>query len=186
MLGFIEGRMERQFINNNMKYVHVVPINNGITWTVDRLCSQIATAYRALNMQCEIFVWIDREGRQQSSYEIFSAVRDTLLSCGANPDSIHIMIYDRMTENLILADEVLIKEEFNDPDYTYQHEGRSGKTILKEMYNQLGVAYKEMDHGVHLLKKVRVSRSAENSPSASRFLQTFDKDCWWVAHSNRR
>ncbi len=180
MIGFIEGKMERQFIHNNMKYIRIVPVSNGIAWTIERMCSQIVTAFRALNMKCDIIVWIDREGRTQPASEIFESIHGALLNSGADSDSIHILINDRMSENVILADEEIIKEECGDPHYVYNFEGRSGKSLLKQKYAALGVNYKETDHGVRLLKKIRISRSAQKSPSVSRFLDTFKSDCWWI------
>jgi hypothetical protein len=180
MLAFVEGRMERQFINSNMKYVHVVPVQNGISWTLERMCLQITTAFEALDMNCAVAVWIDREGRAEDASRIAEAVRTALLTSGAPPDCIHILVNDRMSENVILADEEIIKSEFEDQGYLYEMEGRSGKHYLENKYREKGVTYKETDHGVRLLKKVRLSRAGQNSRSVAHFLSTFNQECWWV------
>lgn len=180
MLAFVEGKMERQFINSNMKYVRVVPVQNGITWTLERMCLQITTAFKALDMHCAVAVWIDREGRAEDASHIAEYLRNALLNSGAPPNRIHILINDRMSENLILADEQIIKSEFNDQGYAYDMEGLSGKHYLESKYLENGIKYKKMDHGVGLLNKVRLSRAGQKSPSVAHFLSTFDQECWWV------
>jgi Domain of unknown function (DUF4276) len=180
MLAFVEGKMERQFINSNMKYVHVVPVQNGISWTLERMCLQIVTAFEALDMKCEVAVWIDREGRTEEAHQIAECIRGALVTCGALSESVHILINDRMAENVILADEEMIKIEFGDHGYSYEMEGRPGKTYLRNKYRENGINYKETDHGVRLLKKMRLSRARQKSPSVAHFLTTFNQECWWV------
>lgn len=180
MIAFVEGSMERQFLNANMNYVHVVPVQNGISWNLERMCLQISTAYQALNRNCDVIVWIDREGRSETSHEIGDQIRDALISCGADPLAIHLLINDRMVENVILADENAIRDEFGDPNYIYSFEGHSGKSILKAMFGSIDINYKETNHGVKLLKKIRISRSSQKSPTTARFLSTFTQDCWWI------
>lgn len=180
MLGFIEGKMERQFINSNMKYIRVVPVQNGTAWDLDQMCSQITTTFLALDMNCSVVVWIDREGRKESSKEIGDRILLELTRCGANANDVHILINDRMAENTILADESIIQAEFENPEYTYRFEGKSGKPVLKALYFEKGINYKETNHGVAMLNKIRLSRSGINSPAVARFLSTFDKECWWI------
>ncbi len=180
MLAFVEGSMERQFLNMHMKYVHVVPVDNGISWTVERMCGQITTAYEALDVPGTVIVWIDREGRPETSQMIYDSVHNALLSVGAPENDIHILINDKMAENVMLADEQMIRTEFNQPDYIYNSEGLSGKSILKSLYRERGESYKETRHGVQLLKKLRLSRSALTSQTVSRFLTSFGYPCWWI------
>ena len=180
MIAFVEGSMERQFLNNFMKYVHVVPVSNGITWTVDRMCGQITTAYEALDLPGTVFVWIDREGRVETALEIYDRIRISLLNAGAPPEDTHILINDRMSENVILADEQIIRAEFGDPEYTYTMAGLSGKAKLKTMFGNRGIHYRETNHGIKLLKKIRLSRCALACASTARFMETFVSECWWT------
>lgn len=183
MIAFVEGSMERQFINANFKYVHVVPVLNGITWTVPRLCSQIETAYSALNFHGETFVWLDREGRVEPAADIKNDIRATLINAGADPNRLFILVNDKMSENIILADSTLMQGEFGDPNYAYAHEGQNGKRFLAEKFADTGVNYKEMIHGVRMLKRMRMSNAAMNSASAESFLNDFGAsgiNCWWM------
>ena|SRR3990167_1742263 len=179
MLVFAEGSMERKFIHENFKYVRVVPVSNGICWNCDRLSRQIVTNYRALDYYGDVFVWLDREGRAQSSEEIKGEIRAALIEAGADPQRLYILVNDRMTENVILADESAIRSEFDKPDYTYEFEGLGGKTKLRALYAENGENYKEMVQGSKLLKKIRLTNSALSSPSVSSFLQECSLDCWW-------
>lgn len=180
MLAFVEGDMERQFINMNFKYVRVIPVHNGVTWTVEQLCNQVTTAYKALDQNIETIVWLDRERRQESAEQIRTSMRQSLLDAGANPDLLHIIVSDRMTENIILADNAVIRDTFNTENYDYDYEGQHGKGILKDMYKAIGINYKEMIHGVALLKKVRVKECAKSSACLLDFVTTFTKSCWWI------
>lgn len=179
MLGFIEGSMERQFVNANFKYVTAVPVQNGITWTCERLCSQIVTAYRAFDYNGDVFVWVDREGRNETAPELRDAIRNALIGAGADPLRLYVLINDRMSENIILADEQAVSEEFDFEDYNYEFEGRGGKGILKRFYKDLGINYKEMVQGAKLLKKIRLSNSAQKSPTVQSFLDQCGLECWW-------
>lgn len=180
MMAFVEGSMERQFINRFMKYIRVIPVDNGITWTIERMCIQICDAYEALDLQGTVFVWIDREGRTETADEIRVQIHDALVHVGAPKGDIHILVNDRMSENVILADQDLIRSKFGREEYQYEFEGRSGKQVLKNMFKDIDVNYKETIHGVEMLKGTRISRSALNSPSVAAFLDTFTAQCWWV------
>ena len=179
MIGFIEGSMEKQFLNLNFDYLRVIPIQNGIQWTCNQLCNQIVNAYLALNYHGDVFVWLDRERRTETAAFIRSEIRASLIASGADPDRLYILVSDRMVENMILADEVAIRQEFNDPTYVYNYEGSGGKHILKTMYRAQDVNYKEMVQGAKLLKKIRVSNSAANSPSVAAFYDECGLNCLW-------
>lgn len=84
-----------------------------------------------------------------------------------------------MTENVILADEDLVRSEFGLPNFIYDGDGTNGKHSLKILYEAQGTKYKETYHGVTLLKKTHLSRAAKNSPSVYQFLNEFDSECWW-------
>lgn len=180
MLAFVEGSMERQFINANFKYIRVVSVSNGITWTVERLCEQITTSYKAFDYNGETFVWVDREGREATAGEIRADIQQSLLNAGADPDRLHVLVNDRTSENVILADEDAIRDEFDKPDFIYTYEGQNGKRYVKDLYRESGDVYKEMVQGVRLLKKIRLSKSALNSPCVNDFVSSVNTDCWWI------
>ena len=180
MLAFIEGSMERQFVNSNFKYVRVVPVQNGITWSSERLCRQIETSFKAFDYAGEVVVWIDREGRDISAADLRNEIRATLINCGADPSKVYVLVNDRMAENLILSDESAIISEFGNDGYKYEHEGFNGKRRLRDLYLKKSVNYKEMIHGVKMLKKIRISNCAINSPSVLDFYNEFNRDCWWI------
>ena len=176
--------MERQFVEANFKYVRIVPVHNGITWTIDRLCQKIVSEYKAFNVRTRVIIWLDREGRDCTADQFRQHISDYFLNSGAETDGIHVMVNDIMSENVILADEAVMKREFNIDDYCYQFEGSNGKHVMKEMYKAQGVKYREMSHGVSLLKKIRLARSAQNSASVASFLNGFAGECWWMHHDN--
>src|SRR5688572_21882293 len=100
MLAFVEGSMERVFINSNFKYITVVPVSNGISWSLPALCGQIVGFFKLRNFYGEVIVWLDREGRAESAEEIGDAIRNSLIDAGADPQRIHLLVCDRMTENV--------------------------------------------------------------------------------------
>ena len=173
--------MERFFFNTNFHYVRIVPVNNGKTVPVDVICRHISSMYITTNMNPDItFVWIDREGRSETSDEIREKVRSSLIGAGADEAKLWVGVPDTMTENWLLADPVAITQEFGIESHEYLHEGKNGKHRISELYDHLGVNYKEMKHGASLMKRLRLNRAAENSPSAASFFQDWTADCWWT------
>jgi hypothetical protein len=180
IVAFIEGSMERTFVNNNFHYVDVVPIDNGNSWSIDKLKDQIRTKYIAKDPNCDfLIIWLDREDRPESSEYIEEELRAAAIDAGCSPDKIIVCVTDRMTENLILADEIVIQAEFIIDEYEYSAEGCSGKSEIRKLYKNIDVNYKEMEHGLKLLKKIRLERAAEKSTFVQRFLQKFQPECWW-------
>ena len=181
ILAFVEGEMEQLFLNDNFTYVEVVTVPNGKCWTVDALCSKIGSFYRARDpYNVTVVVWLDREKRPESAEFMKQRIRNELLCCGADPNRLAILINDIMSENIILADEEFIKKEFNKPDYKYVFEGKGGKAVIKSLYKEFGQSYSETFHGSAALKKIRLSRSAINSPPVSSFVGELNLPCWWI------
>ncbi len=180
ILAFVEGAMEKIFINRNFNYVRVVSIDNGSGWTVDMMADQIENKYLILDRNPDfVVVWFDREDRPESSEEISILIRHRLKKIGIVDARIKICIADRCTENIILADEPLISKEMEIPDYSYPGDGVNGKSIMKKLFKSKNGTYKETFHGTNLLKQMRVSNSATNSKSAQNFHQNFNVLCWW-------
>ena len=181
ILAFVEGDMEQLFLNNNFHYVEVISVSNGVQWSVEALCRQIVTFFKARDPNSDaLVVWIDRERRVETAQYIRSKVTEALVQAGAPEERIHVLICDLMTENMILADEDFIRETFDLPDYAYMHEGAGGKRHLKELYATKNINYRETKHGVAALKGIRLSRCATASASVSSFLSTFQLPCWWL------
>lgn len=173
--------MERAFVNINFPKIDVIPVFNGNTWTTYRLCEQIITKFRAKNTYpAQVVVWIDREENPDDSGVIAQSVRNAFADAGYPAAKVHCLIPDRMSENIILADEDVIREEIGDQLYTYGFEGQNGKHHLKTLLSAVDKPYKETTHGPKLLKKIRLSRARTNSPSVDLFLSTFPLNCWWT------
>jgi hypothetical protein len=101
VLVFIEGHMERMFLNNTFPYAEAISVSNGIAWTVPALCKQIATRFRARNFYGDAVVaWVDREKRNETAGEIRQALLNALIDAGSPPETTHIPINDRMSETL--------------------------------------------------------------------------------------
>lgn len=180
ILAFIEGTMERLFVNSNFGYVHVVKLDNGESWTIESLCRQIQTNYRVISYLPDyIIIWFDKENLPQSVEEISLSVTEALTNVGVDEKILAICIPNKMTENIILADEMVIRSEFGYSEYTYPGDGINGKNVIKEFYKRQGKKYRETFHGPVLLKKVRLSRSALKSHPVSRFIEKLPIDCWW-------
>jgi hypothetical protein len=172
--------MEQLFVNKNFRYARVIPVKNGCGWSLQALCRQVETFFKARNFNGDyVVVWIDRESRIETSAEMATALRQTLADAGFPADRIAVMVCDRMTENVILADETFVSEQFGKPNYAYTFEGRGGKHILAKMYQDQGIAYRETEHGVQCLKKIRLDRASAASPSVAAFREALPIDCWW-------
>jgi hypothetical protein len=175
---FVEGTMERVFINSNYPKYTVIPVENGNSWTTSRLCDQIISKYKAKKIYPEaVIVWFDREENAHSSQEIAQSVRSSFEDVGYPSTKVHCLISDRMVENLILSDEVMMKEYLQDESYEYCGDGTHGKSKLKEIFKNLGREYKITTDGPKLLSKMRLSRSALKSHFASDFVTLFDYEC---------
>lgn len=180
MLAFVEGSMERQFLNSNFKYVRVVPVRNGISWSKEQLAKQIVSAYLAYDKPEEVVIWLDREGRSESAEDLRQFLIKELTSAGSKPQMTHVLVNDQMSENIILADESAIRLEFGKLEYSYIYEGHNGKSKLKEYFKEKGINYKEMTNGAQMLKKIRLNNSAQSSACVRSFLTTFKRPCWWI------
>lgn len=182
ILALIEGAMERKFLNENFYYVHVIPISNGSGWTIDALCNQVGSKYAVYGRDVDrVVVWLDKEKQPCSDAEFRRRIADELVSRGVDPVKICICIPDRMTENVILADERLIQTEFGVSDYRYAGDGSNGKHILRGLYRgRDGREYKEMFHGTRLLKSVNLREASTKTSCLQPFLNALNMPCWWL------
>jgi hypothetical protein len=180
ILAFVEGDMERLFINQNFHYVEVIPISNGCSWTVERLCEQIETKFRARNKNADVIaVWVDRERRDETSADIRQRIIDMFAGIGVNTDTVRVGIPDFCTENWLLSDVGLIEEELGIEDYRYTAEGASGYHRLKELFRiVLKRKYRKTVDGPKMLKAL--TRSSLESESARVFFDSFTEPCWWL------
>jgi hypothetical protein len=155
ILAFIEGTMERLFVNNNFHYVEVISLSNGSGWTIEALCKQIGSKWTVRNGHPDfVVVWLDLENQSCSANSFRAEIRSELESRGVDPSRLSIFVADKMTENIILADDEIISTEFG-IDFEYEHEGQNGKHILSELFlSATNRHYKETFDGVRLLKKI--------------------------------
>lgn len=182
VLAFVEGSMEALFINSNFKYVRVVPVKNGCKWTVDALCEQVRTFFKARNFGGDhVVIWIDRENRPESSEYIVEKMKNVFEEEGYPINRVAVMVCDRMTENVILADEDFIRSEFGVAEYAYVGDGKGGKFQLSSLCKDAGLDYKETFHGVRFLKKIRLDNAALVSASVARFRADIQIPCWWFS-----
>ena len=185
ILAFVEGTMEKVFVNTNFKHVHLIPVSNGRSWTIERIAERIASNYHTVNLNPDlIIVWIDLEVLSRDVDKFKEVILDQLSKRGADLNKIHFLIPNRMTENMILADELIIRETFDDASYCYQHEGKGGKSILSQLYKNNGETYKPTNQGIKLLSRIRIERSAMTSPSVNDFFQNIAIPCWWLQAQN--
>jgi len=180
-----EGLMERKFFFQNFPYVHVVTLSNGKSWSLDALCAQIGTKYAVLSRRADrVVVWLDREKHPWQPSEVTKRIKYELQSKGVAPHTVCVCIPDRMTENVILADEELIRKEFSLESYSYPGDGTDGKKILHDIHKQADKSYSEIIQGSVLLKKVRLVKAAVNSSSLSQFIDDLNLPCWWIGNDH--
>ena len=165
-----------------MGYVHVIPVSNGSSWTLKNICADIVSKYRVARANPDfVVVWMDREKQACGSAGVEHAIRAALIKEGVDSGKVHICIPDRMTENIILADEAVIRQELGNPAYSYSSEGMNGKSVIRSLFKATNRNYKETFDGVQLLKKMRLVRCAQTSASADRFYQQVKHvNCWWI------
>jgi hypothetical protein len=173
--------MEKLFINNNFHYVEVIPIGNGDSWSLHNICAEITSKYSVRDANPDlVIVWIDRERQFCGSDGVAMAIHAALTAVGVPDEKLAVCVPDRMTENVILADESMIAIEFELSEYKYALEGKNGKAALRRLLGQRSEAYKETVTGVRLLKKVRLRRCANCSPSVKAFTDRLAIPCWWL------
>jgi len=172
--------MERFFIDANFHYIEIVEVKNGDGWSLEQIAEQVATKFYIKNMNADlVVVWLDKEKHPHSCQSIEEIVLSKLIERGADSAKTIICVPDRMTENMILADEEAIRAHFDVEDYQYSEEGKNGKFFLAQMHERAGINYKETTHGVALLKKIRLVRAAKKSAAAASLLQGITFPCWW-------
>ena len=180
ILMFLEGTMERLFINNNFHYITVVPLKNGRDVPISFLCKFMESTLRLRGVYDLVIVWLDREERGEEAEDIARLMRESLLNQGIAPDKVFVGVADRMTENWILADEELITQFFELEKYTYTFEGAYGVGKLEDLFKEAGRPYRKTTDGVLLLKKRRLREAAKRSASARCFIEHLNIDCWWL------
>ena len=172
--------MERFFIDANFHYAEIVEVSNGEGWSLHDLADQVAGKFYTKNMDADFtIVWLDKERRAEPAEVIEATIMERLVVKGADPDKTVVCVPDRMTENVILADEQLIRSQFQLPGYVYELEGRGGKHHLEALFAAKQINYKETSHGADLLKRVRLVRAAQKNKAAKKLLDAVPIDCWW-------
>lgn len=185
ILAFIEGTMERIFVNKNFNYVHVVEIKNGFGWDEVRICDQVLSKFKVNNVNYDVvLIWFDREDMRSNSKDIQDYFIEKFAEIGFDTKKLFICVPDKMTENFILADEELMNTDFDLDNYKYDGDGINGKSYLKRIFKDNGENYKETFHGALLLKKLRLGRASLASASAKLFHDQLDIDCWWLNDVN--
>jgi hypothetical protein len=161
----------------------IIALSNGSGWSIDLLCKQVVSKYKLANKKKEydlVVIWLDREKQTYTSDEMRSAIRQALIDGGADASKIAICIPDRMTENVILADEQEMRKLFG-AEFIYEFEGRNGKSVLSSLYDAMGIKYRETYDGVRLLKGIVLRNCAAKSSSVKAFLNDLGAvTCWWV------
>ena len=175
--------MERLFVNNNFSYIRLIPVANGASWTAASLAKEIASKFKTANANPTfIIVWLDTEKQSCGSSGLEATIRAALVAAGADPARIFMCVPDQMSENIILADETLMRSELRDSAYAYAYEGQNGKSIINNLFlAAAGRSYRATTDGVRLLKRMRLWRAALSSQSADRFYQQVRHiPCWWI------
>jgi hypothetical protein len=177
----VEGKMEQKIIQTICPGKPVRLINcNGDDVAIARVADFIETHVRLLN-NCffPIIIWMDREGREQTSEEIKSELLSALNKKGFAPDQFIIGIADRTSENWILAGDPDLSEYSKAPRQLRPNEATKGKNELKK---QLHIqSYSETHDGYNLFMACNVDKMKEFSASFQNFVsQMTDLECSWL------
>lgn len=180
MLAFVEGSLEKMFLNANFSYVHVITIGNGSGWSLDAVADDVIRKYKLQKWNPSyVIVWFDRESRIETSDFIATYISKKLNSEGIPLEKLIVVVPDRMIENVMLADTVAMQQEMK-YEFEYPGNGCNGKNLLRKLYKEKKeINYKETFHGVSLLKKVRLERVRADVTGIDRLLKICPMDCWW-------
>ena len=180
IVAFVEGTMEKMFINQYLKYVQLISISNGISWTIDALGNDISRKFSVQKRNLDfVIIWVDRGSRIEEALFIADKLTQRMVDCGLKAEQVICIIPDRMTENIFLSDEILMRELLNDPIYAFSDVSCNGKAMIKQIYRNSGVHYKETYHGVLLLKKLRFKNVVDRVVGAKQISERFS-NCWWI------
>lgn len=175
----VDGHLEQYFIQQVCPDHPVHRINcNGHNVSLNAIAKHVASHCRLFNNRYyPIIVIIDREDRDETSVELCNSLIGLLRQEGVR-DLIIVGIADRMVENWILADQIVVKEHPNRRQLAPTHpEGLHGKNEITKCFPQ----YHETTLGVDLLLKCKPSRIRKNSESFNRlYNQLPKKGCKWL------
>lgn len=185
----VEGELEKKFLSRqcNDKLVIRKIQSNGNKVSVDCIAKMVKSILRLIRNPGDIFVVIDREGRDETSEELEQLIHGKILA--AVPGivlSVHVA--DRMIENWILADgKALSSENLEIEGVLSGFEGCGGKARIKAAFKKNNSSYSETVDGVRLLERCIPAVIAQNSASFSRFYQELLQKvgfCGWVTKTN--
>lgn len=187
---FIEGDMEKEFIENSCKGAMIGRIPNGEGVCISVIAKKISAFYKLYQKSSREFVVIlDREGRLQDCSELIAQLKASLAALGIDvTKNWYFGMADRSIENWIVADEKLIQEEFALGAYQYNLESKSGTKLLQELFRKRkGEVYNKRVDGSRLLKRMCLRRASARSASAKVFFESVVKGvtgCWWLVERN--
>lgn len=126
-----------------------------------------------------IIIVCDREGRDITAEELEKRILDGLIQSEIPINNIIVSVPDRMIENWIIADKEYMVETIGVADYNVE-DGENGKSIIKLMYDGLGLSYHELAVGASLFPKLKASRISVRSPSFGRLAKAGANYCYWL------
>lgn len=139
---------------------------NGRDVTIAAIAKKIASLIRLLgNRYYPIIVLTDKEQRQLSFEEMATQIRDALAIEGCGDQDIRIGVADRMIENWILADWVMLTGNHSKPIET---DGLNGAAIIRKHKG----TYNKTTDGVQMYLNASPIVMYENSPSFRHFIET--------------
>jgi hypothetical protein len=174
----VEGHTEEHFIRSTYGAVHVVrPIPNGKSVAVPIIVDAILDAIEVLGGGIsKIVVLLDREERETSASGLCDAILQGLNAAGCSR-KFYIGVSDRQFENWIVADELEMKNRF-DQAFKYEGDGCYGKTILRNLNSGVSLGPRDT---AGLLKACSALRASEKSLSLQSFLNLVDFDWPWAS-----
>ncbi len=167
----VEGHLEHEFLNKTCSgSVIVLRLSNGKSVTAQALAKQVYAQVMAISHEVSyIAVVADREKRVDSSEKIEKDVSDALNKTYKLKIPFSVHVPDLMIENWIISDINTLKKFKLDVDLSKGTEGCHGKSRLDDAYRKKKLKYKELDHGVPLLRSCSAIMVNDVSPSFSRF-----------------
>jgi hypothetical protein len=152
---------------------------NGSDVAVEAIAKRAGSLIRLFsNRHFPIIVVIDRENRNESARQMEERLTESIVGEGVARDQLVVAVCDRMIENWILADEVLLRERYG-ADVIVESEGCNGKRRLAEVVKAQH-QYHETTVGVGLFCAASARRIRDRSDSFFRLSTSLRNMCEWI------
>lgn len=182
----VDGLTEKKIIQSICENSPVRMTNlNGKSVSLDAIAKAVRSLLTLLkHRHYPVFIIVDREERSLSSQAMEFELSRLICKDELDPSNIIVSCPDRMIENWILGDKLLLEQELGVE--IGDHEGQNGKAILKAFLKEKGLGYHELTVGVELFRKLNPRTVELNSASFHRVKERGHSFCLWLRRDSKR